>query len=75
MGEKEKADTNRAFSEGSDARLKGLPRSANPYAPKVSNNPLYLAWQRGWDDVSKKWGVRVRNRWSFPPLPPLVNEE
>jgi ribosome modulation factor len=77
MGENEQAVRvayRKAFSEGCDARLAGQSANVNPYVPKISSNSLYLAFQSGWRDVDEHWGVRVRNRWSFPPLPPLPDQ-
>lgn len=41
-----------AFGEGCDARLAGLPLSANPYQSSVGHRE----WQRGWKDVNDFWG-------------------
>src|ERR1043166_4784528 len=71
MGENEQA-YDRAFNLGADYRLTGRPRSDSPYTPKTSSNPLYLAFLRGWADVHKNWGAKVRG-WPFTPLPPVVN--
>jgi hypothetical protein len=58
------------FNEGCDARLDGIPRSANPIDP----NENYLAfrnWDLGWRDVHIWWGAWER----FRPVKPLPEVE
>lgn len=53
------------FNQGSDARLRGEPEGACPYAAGTWAS----AWRRGWRDVDEHWGELVRGRWPFRPLP------
>ncbi len=46
-------DTAAAFSEGSDARIAGLPISKCPYA----EGQLRRYWREGWSDVQQNYGV------------------
>lgn len=54
-----------AFSAGGDARLAGLPLSANPYTSY--ENKLYYTWRMGWLDVSLAWGREAK--WPIQALP------
>lgn len=51
-------DEDQAFNEGCDARLKGLPPSANPFS--VSNASQHRFWLRGWKHVNSYWGADAR---------------
>lgn len=61
----------RAFNEGADARLEGLPVSANPYA---CNTPPYYRWRRGYYDVQAFWGNSKLRRWPIWALPPVLTK-
>jgi hypothetical protein len=56
----------KAFGEGADARLHGLPTSANPHE---SWSVDWTWWNRGWHDVDRHYGDSVCNRWPVRPLP------
>ena len=58
-----------AFNRGSDARLLGRSRLANPYAPPTS--ALARAWDHGWHHVQSHWGHGACGRWKVSPLPLL----
>lgn len=51
------ANRAKAFNVGSDARLKGLSLSDNPYLP---GSPQSVSWKAGWKDADKHWGTRAR---------------
>ena len=52
-------ELNRAFSRGGDARLAGLPESANPYTdPAMDAERRY--WRRGYRHVHAYWGCNAR---------------
>jgi hypothetical protein len=55
-----------AFNAGCDARLAGLPLTANPYHGDKGGG----AWSNGWLHVQKRWGEAVTRR-TVPPLPPV----
>jgi hypothetical protein len=42
-----------AFNQGSDARLRGQPMTANPFS---SGYPEWRYWLMGWQDVDEHWG-------------------
>lgn len=56
------------FNQGSDARLKGLPLSANPYP--WSERLRWRFWMRGWRHVHAFWGCGAL--WPVKPLPDLI---
>jgi hypothetical protein len=62
----------RAFSQGCDARLTGRPYSANPHC-SAAERGLRGAWQLGWEDVQRNWGVQAR--WPVRVLPAIAPEE
>jgi ribosome modulation factor len=57
----------RAFNRGSDARLAGLPRSANPYP---HDDPCRALWRQGWQDVATWWAVEAL--WPHADLPEVA---
>lgn len=57
----------RAFNQGSDARISGLPVSSNP-TPVSFNQPVHVAWKLGWDHVDRYWACDALN-WAVLPLP------
>lgn len=58
----------RAFSAGTDARLAGLPITANPHHGVADpGGSLGRAWRAGWLDAEKFWGLWAR--WPVKPLP------
>lgn len=60
-----------AFNAGCDARLRGEPRTRNPY---FENATMWRCWNEGWSDVHRYWGARVYHRWHVTPLPPVQEE-
>jgi hypothetical protein len=54
-----------AFNEGSDARILGIPISANPY--KNEDRGMAGYWENGWWHVQAKRGRDAR--WPVRPLP------
>lgn len=54
----------KAFNMGCDARLAGLPITANPHNVKI----LSTYWRMGWEDVDVFWGKKVRGRWPYMAL-------
>ena len=61
----------RAFVQGMDARLGGLPASANPYLASVWEEH----WRRGWLEVECCYGMYVHGRWPIRALPPVMEED
>lgn len=62
----------RLFGEGADARLAGLPLSANPYTERGPRAVEFRkAWRAGWLHCDHFWGTR--NIWA-PLLPPVRQE-
>ncbi len=59
-----------AFAIGSDARLAGLPASANPF-PCKNGRDEHDYWLLGWRNVDLSWGCAVRGRWPVRELPPV----
>ncbi len=63
-----------AFNRGSDDRLLGVGRHANPYSPKwwaeytgtelTDMKSLSAAWEEGWDDVDQGYATEVRG-WPY----------
>lgn len=64
-------DLAHAFNLGCDARLAGLPLTANDYSS--SQQDAYQSWERGWRDVDQYWGKWTRG--AAVPLPKVVEEE
>ena len=54
-----------AFNRGCDARLQGLPMSANPY-PRVHKMACQF-WRQGWWHVDWYWGAAAK--WPVKELP------
>jgi hypothetical protein len=54
----------KAFNEGSDARIAGIPLAANPY---LTGSGYYSYWRMGWKDVESNWGQDAF--WPVKPLP------
>lgn len=50
--------TDKAFDQGCDARLAGLPDSAHPYTEEQGTLTMYFKW--GWDHVDKFWNCDNR---------------
>lgn len=66
------AAINRAFGEGSDARIAGEPKSINPYSP---HGMLHTWWDDGWEHVDFWWGHENRKRGRpVKPLPPVQRD-
>lgn len=59
-------ECDRAFNQGSDARINGEPQTTNPYTG--GGSPEGSAWHRGWRDADLYWGSEVTRR-TFRPLP------
>jgi ribosome modulation factor len=66
-------DWTRAFNLGCQARLAGLPLSANPYGDLADIHPR-RAWAEGWRHVDHYWGGGVRGRWRYAALPAVTEE-
>lgn len=45
----------RAFNMGSDARIRGASRKANPFH-HCEEGTEYFAWRDGWNDADLFWG-------------------
>ena len=60
----------RAFNDGADARLRGLPYNAMPRIQAV----LRKSWQDGYTDAHYWWGAAVHGRWQYQPLPEIQND-
>lgn len=58
-----------AFNRGCDARLAGLPPTANPFRQGEEEVRLFKRWEDGWWDVHRFWGAKVGGRWAYTPLP------
>lgn len=59
-----------AFNAGCDARLAGLPDTANPHSSVVAGY-THFKWRQGWLDVDKHWGLLTRGR-PVRPLPEVA---
>jgi hypothetical protein len=59
----------KAFNEGCQARIDGVPMWRNPH-DKLS---LATWWERGWQDAHKNWASWVKGRW-FPRLLPHAED-
>lgn len=57
----------RAFNLGCDARLAGLPETANPYTSDGRRE--WYSWRAGWHDCAIWWGCYVAGRWAIMSLP------
>lgn len=44
-----------AYSEGSDAFDRGIPRRSNPYD---NEHPFHGDWNRGWDDAHNTYKMK-----------------
>jgi hypothetical protein len=64
---KETPEITRAFNEGCEARLRGVPNGANPHHGKAE---VRLAWHSGWMHVQVWWGCEARGR--AKPLPAVA---
>lgn len=53
------SEINRAFNLGSDARIHGLPLTANPFESRKALGDTYLwqMWVNGWRHVNSSWNV------------------
>ena len=58
----------RAFNLGCDARLQGLPVTANPFS-STSSLSNYKLWRNGFWDVHNNWGKWAK--WPIMPLPEI----
>ena len=59
-----------AFNAGCDARIAGLPESANPYYDGRLPLPGAAAWRSGWRHVNLFWGADCRQPcWRLPEVP------
>lgn len=56
----------RAFNEGSDARIAGETPAANPH---LIGTQEAIYWQQGWEDVNKHWGKWAS--WAVRRLPSI----
>ena len=56
-----------AFGEGCEARLAGVPLSANPHPCTRPTNQDYFYWRLGWLDVEHHWGEAAK--WPVKKLP------
>lgn len=59
----------KAFNAGSDARLAGLPLTANPHEPVPGKQCEHHSWMQGWQDVHRHYSKLVASRWKFRKLP------
>ena len=62
----------RAFNEGSDARVWGVPLGRNPYLLRAEETVLRRSWEAGWLHVEAQYAVGVRGRWAYRELPLVV---
>lgn len=58
----------KAFNEGSDARIIGIPRSFNPYK---EGSDMNSKWREGWNNVDIHWCDWDPMRLATHPLPPV----
>jgi hypothetical protein len=61
-------DYRRAFNAGSDARIRGLPVTANPFTA-TGGHGLHEQWRFGWAHVDREWGRDAK--WPVPQLMPV----
>jgi hypothetical protein len=56
-----------AFNRGCQARIDGIPKSANPYP--IGDRGTGWWWLQGWRDVDQYWGFSAGSDWRVRPLP------
>jgi ribosome modulation factor len=61
-------ERHRAFNQGCDARLAGIPPAECPY--RVGQESLANAWRQGWQDVDQHWSQDAF--WPHKDLPPVT---
>lgn len=68
----ERESRNAAFNQGADARLAGLPITANPFKSQTGRGDEHATWDRGWREVDGHYAELVRGRWRVQKLPRVV---
>ena len=67
-----------AFNQGCQARIDGLPLSANPVRQMSGtdrhSNARRDAWFRGFWDVDRYWAMETRGRWPVRALPEVAGK-
>jgi hypothetical protein len=66
------SEVSAAFNAGSDARLAGLPLTANPHPE--ADLLAHDYWAAGWRHVERFWGCDASRRQAVVPLPPVRDD-